>query len=209
MPEFQGRGSRQRCRYPDPMVKTDICRKDTTAAIPRPQMVRGTAHASLSRFRDTGDNSTWQNLNGLWEWEKASASSDPKFGRPLNGSILVPFPVESCLSGVAPASSAEIVQHMWYRLPFTMNGSNGVGSTNRVPQRTLLHFGAIDWQSAVYLNGKKLLNTDKQMNHTGGYSGIYWIRCTQPKWRKRDPCLCTRSIRQWCSTQWKAAYFSY
>jgi hypothetical protein len=57
---------------------------------------------------------------------------------------------------------------MWYRLTFNLNNDN----KNRGKDRMLLHFGAIDWQSTVYLNGKQLLNTDLQMNHTGGYSGI-------------------------------------
>ena len=63
-------------------------------------MVRG-ADNSLSpdQLRDTGDSSTWTNLNGLWEWEPTDTST-PTFGKTLNSSILVPFPVESCLSGV-------------------------------------------------------------------------------------------------------------
>jgi hypothetical protein len=143
--------------------------KTPLSLYPRPQLVRGamSAMSAMSDIRDTGDPSTWQNLNGLWEWEPTTATAKPPFGRALNGSILVPFPVESCLSGVAPNSSAEIVQHMWYRLPFTTNSTIHDGG-----DRTLLHFGAIDWQSTVYLNGKQLLNTDVQMNHTGGYSGI-------------------------------------
>eukprot|EP00662_Eupelagonemidae_sp_cell21_P024507 gene24507-6500_t len=52
----------------------------------------------------------WANLNGLWEWERAAPGNHtagtfnetPPFGRTLKGSILVPFPVEACLSGVAP-----------------------------------------------------------------------------------------------------------
>ena len=71
-------------------------------------MVRGN-----STDRDTGDSSTWTNLNGLWEWQPAASSSSPPFGKTLNDSILVPFPVESCLSSVAPNSSAQLVQKMW------------------------------------------------------------------------------------------------
>lgn len=58
---------------------------------PRPQLVR--------------DDMSWRNLNGLWQWEPAAgvngtASTPPPFGRTLQRSILVPFPSESCLSGV-------------------------------------------------------------------------------------------------------------
>jgi len=132
--------------------------KTPLVAYPRPQMVRGKAN-SLKELRDVGDAASWTNLNGLWEWEPTH-SDTPTFGKPLNGSILVPFPVESCLSGVAPQSSAAIVTQMWYRLTFDAQDKDIAGG------RTLLHFGAIDWQSAVYLNGKQL------GNHTGGYDGF-------------------------------------
>ena len=74
---------------------------DTTplVAYPRPQMVRGSGDVSV--LRDEGDASVWSNLNGLWEWE-ATTTTTPPVGKTLSGSILVPFPVESCLSGVAP-----------------------------------------------------------------------------------------------------------
>mmetsp|Transcript_22705 Transcript_22705/g.64653 ORF Transcript_22705/g.64653 Transcript_22705/m.64653 type:complete len:659 (-) Transcript_22705:221-2197(-) len=133
---------------------------DTTPlpAYPRPQMVRG-----RGGDRDKGDPSLWSNLNGLWEWEPA-ADAAPPFGRPLNGSILVPFPVESCLSGVAPASSATLVAQMWYRLVFDAAVADGA--------KTLLHFGAVDWQATVYLNGLLLRHDGRLGNHTGGYDGF-------------------------------------
>lgn len=137
---------------------------------PRPQMVRTTAPVSdgfPNRFRATGDAATWQSLNGLWEWERAQTSDkaplQPPFNRKLNGSILVPFPYESCLSGVAPSSpedaSATMTQGMWYRLTFLANRSALDG-------RTILHFGAIDWQSVFYIDGRHIAN------HTGGYDAI-------------------------------------
>lgn len=87
--------------------------------------------------------------------------SAQKLGKTLASSILVPFPVESCLSGVAPNSSDNIVMKMWYRITFdapaleTMDGSH-----------LQLNFGAIDWNSTVYLNRKML------GNHVGGYDGF-------------------------------------
>jgi len=65
--------------------------------------------------------------------------------------------VESCLSGQAPKRSEDIVKAMWYRLIFDVQPSSG---------RTLLHFGAVDWQTTVYLNGHFL------GNHTGGFDGF-------------------------------------
>ena len=132
---------------------------------PRPQMVRARKSAAIgtTALRDFGDASNWANLNGLWEWEPTTpgGGASPPFGRALGGSILVPFPVEACLSGVAPNSSAAIVKDMWYRITFDAERSGGENGG-----ATLLHFGAIDWQSAVYINGVLL------GNHTGGYSAI-------------------------------------
>jgi hypothetical protein len=139
--------------------------KTPLVAYPRPQMVRGGAISNTTSFeelRDTGDASSWTNLNGLWQWEPAMDKTPP-IGKTLSGSILVPFPVESCLSGVAPAKSADIVKQMWYRLTFDATRHSSESVTGG---KTLLHFGAIDWQSAVYLNGKLL------GNHTGGYDGF-------------------------------------
>jgi len=118
---------------------------------PRPQMVRGEGK-NLSDLRDKGDPSLWCNLNGLWEWEPAS-SEVPHFNRQLKEFILVPFPVESCLSGTGQPMSTN--KSMWYRLAFDYRPRSG---------RTLLHFGAVDWQCAVYLNGKLL------GKHMGGYT---------------------------------------
>ena len=131
-------------------------------AYPRPQMVRGAG--STSALREVGDPAVWTNLNGLWEWEATTGDTAgrwtgaPPFGKTLSGSILVPFPVESCLSGVAPNSSRAIVKSMWYRLKFDAQGAGG--------HATLLHFGAVDWKSTVFLNGKEI------GNNTGGYNGF-------------------------------------
>jgi hypothetical protein len=102
---------------------------------PRPQMVR----------------EKWQNLNGLWQFAEAKAGDAPPVGKPLDGRILVPFPVESALSGVGKR-----MERLWYRHTFTI-------PADWKGQRTLLHFGAVDWEAKVWVDGKEL------GEHRGGY----------------------------------------
>eukprot|EP00729_Bicosta_minor_P016262 gene16262-17363_t len=79
---------------------------------------------------------------------------DPsKEGQDLARSILVPFPPESCLSGLR-----ENHQYQYYRRIFN--------ATTSVDKATILHFGAVDWQCAVWLNGALL------GEHSGGYDGF-------------------------------------
>lgn len=102
---------------------------------PRPQMTRD----------------AWQSLNGLWQFSAAEASDKPPIGRDLPEQILVPFPVESSLSGIM-----RMEDRVWYRRTFDVPQDwNG--------NRVLLHFGAVDWEATVWVNGKKL------GNHRGGY----------------------------------------
>lgn len=91
----------------------------------------------------------WLNLNGLWQYAVTPLTQ----GIPLSweGEIRVPFAVESELSGVQRRVSAE--QRLWYRRTFRLSDRS---------ERTLLHFGAVDHQCAVWLNGG-LAGT-----HTGG-----------------------------------------
>ncbi len=105
---------------------------------PRPQLVR----------------EKWQNLNGEWQFANAAAGEAPPFGRNLAESILVPFPVESALSGIMRKQ-----ERMWYRRLFTIPQAwNG--------QRVILNFGAVDNEATVYVNGK-LVGT-----HKGGYDSF-------------------------------------
>ncbi len=97
----------------------------------------------------------WQNLNGLWDvalGENARAET-PNFDK----KILVPFPVESALSGVG-----ERADHVVYRrqleVPADWKG-----------QRVLLHFDAVDWQTSVSLNGTTLKTLEGDETHKGGY----------------------------------------
>ena len=105
---------------------------------PRPQMVR----------------TNWLNLNGIWQFQ-AGATNDPvPTNQTLSGDILVPFPMESALSGVA-----EYHPWSWYRRTFVVPaGWSG--------QHVLLHLDAVDWQSQVFINGKSA------GIHKGGYDPI-------------------------------------
>jgi hypothetical protein len=94
----------------------------------------------------------WVNLNGQWDYAIADAAA----ARPESfaGKILVPFPVQSQLSGVAAAVNDQ--QRLWYRRTF------------RAPalargSRLLLHFGAVDWETHVFVNGTEV------GTHSGGY----------------------------------------
>ncbi|MFV2069903.1 MAG: glycoside hydrolase family 2 protein [Pirellulales bacterium] len=103
---------------------------------PRPQMVRP----------------NWQNLNGLWEYA-IRPKTDTTPGE-YDGQILVPFCVESQLSGVMRNVGDE--QALWVRRTFQ---TGDVGKN----QRVLLHFGAVDWEAEVWVNGKRV------GTHRGGY----------------------------------------
>jgi beta-galactosidase/beta-glucuronidase len=108
----------------------------TWAAYPRPQLVR----------------SEWKNLNGLWSY-KLTGKEDLKPSA-YEGKILVPFAIESALSGVGRTVGKDSV--LWYNTTFTL-------PSKRKEQQVLLHFGAVDWQADVYVNGKKV------GSHQGGY----------------------------------------
>ncbi|MGP4005236.1 PA14 domain-containing protein [Streptomyces sp. 4N124] len=105
---------------------------------PRPQLTRD----------------AWRNLNGRWQFAAAEAGERPPVGKNLAERILVPYPVESQLSGIQRHED-----RMWYRRTFTVPADWSIGSG----QRLQLNFGAVDWQSEVYVNGKKVAA------HKGGY----------------------------------------
>lgn len=115
----------------------EIDRTNVLPEYPRPQMVR----------------EGWTNLNG--EWDCVITPIESPEPSAYEGKILVPFPVESPLSGttkkrVTPDDA------IWYRRSFSTAIPQG-------GERLLMHFGAVDWKATVWVNGK-LIGT-----HQGGY----------------------------------------
>lgn len=103
---------------------------------PRPQLVR----------------ENWKNLNGLWDY--AIVPKGSRKPADFEGKILVPFPIESSLSGVGKTVGND--SELWYHTTFTVSG-------NRRNSKILLHFGAVDWETEVFING------EKAGIHQGGY----------------------------------------
>ena len=91
------------------------------------------------------------NLNGAWQYAVSTLNSEPE---EYDGDIVVPFPLESELSGVGRVLQPE--EYLWYRREFTLPEDFNVG-------RVLLHFGAVDQCARVWVNGMDACT------HTGGY----------------------------------------
>lgn len=126
---------------------------------PRPQLVRD----------------AWLNLNGLWNY--AIVTKDAPIPTSFTGSILVPFAVESSLSGVGKAVGKD--NTLWYKRTFTVpptfKGKNVV-----------LHFGAVDWRCEVFVNGTPV------GTHQGGYDPFSFD--ITPQLKKSGPQEVTISV---------------
>ncbi len=94
----------------------------------------------------------WQNLNGLWEY--AITKKEAPQPQTMEGKILVPYPVESALSGVMRRLG--YTQRLWYRRNFEVPNDFRDG-------RLLLHFGAVDWEATVWVNGRKVGCTSRRL----------------------------------------------
>ena len=104
---------------------------------PRPQMMR----------------ESYRNLNGLWDYAITDTDTCPEN---WDGKILVPFSPEAELSGVGRTLLPG--QYLWYRRELVEAPQTGM--------RLLLHFGAVDQECRVWLNGRLL------GGHTGGYTAF-------------------------------------
>ncbi len=102
---------------------------------PRPQLAR----------------TNWTNLNGLWDYAVTNKNENPA---KWNGKILVPFPIESALSGVKKRLEPE--QQLWYKRTITKPSA-------KAGDRVLLNFGAVDFDATVYINNREV------GGHKGGY----------------------------------------
>ena len=103
---------------------------------PRPRLVRN----------------EWKNLNGLWDYEITKLGvNKPNF---YKNKILVPFPIESSLSGVQKnvGKDNELWYHSTFIIPKLWKGKN-----------IILHFGGVDWKSEVWINDVYV------GSHQGGY----------------------------------------
>jgi hypothetical protein len=113
----------------------DVSPTNALPEYPRPQMTRP----------------DWLNLNGLWQFQPAASGETPPVGVTLSKEILVPYPMESALSGIK-----QHYDRSWYRRTFDIPSA-------WAGQRVLLHFGAVDWLSTVTVNGRQV------GSHRGGY----------------------------------------
>ncbi len=95
----------------------------------------------------------WLNLNGLWKY--AIQPVDKQKPTSFEGDILVPFAIESSLSGVQKRVGKE--NELWYQREFTI-------PSKWKNSKVLLHFGAVDWKADVWVNDVKV------GQHIGGYT---------------------------------------
>ena len=128
-----------------PRIKTkwgiNINPKKVWQEYPRPQLER----------------KDWLNLNGPWFY--SIRKSNMRKPKRHDGQILVPFPIESSLSGIMTTFTEN--QILWYEKIINI-------PTNWTNKNILLHFGAVDWKCELFLNDFKV------GEHTGGYSSFYF-----------------------------------
>ncbi|MDD4145193.1 MAG: glycoside hydrolase family 2 TIM barrel-domain containing protein [Prolixibacteraceae bacterium] len=110
---------------------------DPLPEYPRPQLAR----------------KQWINLNGLWNFTIVEKNSNKP--ETFDGNILVPYPVESALSGVQERVGEN--RELWYKRSFTVPAA-------WKDKNIVLNFGAVDWQADVWINDIKV------RSHKGGYT---------------------------------------
>jgi beta-galactosidase/beta-glucuronidase len=90
--------------------------------------------------RPVMERSEWKNLNGLWDY--AVAPVGKRQPKSFDGQILVPFAIESSLSGVQRPLGSD--NELWYKRVFTLPSS-------WKNKHIILHFGAVDWKTDVFI----------------------------------------------------------
>ena len=105
---------------------------------PRPQMVRA----------------NWTNLNGEWDYAVTSVTATPGIPEKWDGKILVPFPIESALSGVGRLLKPD--EFLWYTRKIVCDPKPG--------ERILLHFGGVDFRTMVFIGHEEVTDVP----HEGG-----------------------------------------
>ena len=134
-----------------------------TAALTTPWTSLVDGDAPLPEYpRPQLQRDTWTNLNGRWDYAVRPTGA---VGLPTvyDGKIVVPFAVESALSGVKRRVGPD--ERLWYRRTFKTPALNA-------GQRLLLNFGAANWHAEVFLNGVRLTS------HDGGYDA-FTVELTQ------------------------------
>ncbi|MBO7686860.1 MAG: beta-galactosidase [Kiritimatiellae bacterium] len=126
---------------PSPLMTTwgeKITPENAWREYPRPQMARA----------------NWTNLNGEWDYAVTCVTNTP--GRPTkwDGKILVPFCLESALSGVGRLLEPD--QFLWYTRTITCDPKPG--------ERILLHFGGVDFRTMVFIGHNEVTDVP----HEGG-----------------------------------------
>jgi len=115
----------------------DVSPTNALKEYPRPGLVR----------------TNWTNLNGLWNYAVTSKGAAQPTA--WEGEILVPYPIESALSGVKKSLLPS--QNLWYKRSFTKPAI-------KAGEKVRLNFGAVDYEATVYVNGTLV------GSHEGGYS---------------------------------------